>query len=178
MVTFDSHRVGCVCFLVAIAGALGACSGKHVRMLNPDTTRGPRYTCNAGGTCNPATFEDEARLNPSGTKDVPLPRECGGKLEKLVVLDATSEAPRADVSCALNRRFRCSTGATTCQAPPPLHSEGESEVLAGFNVPLPAQCQGRIHRVVILNIDSATAEIDVTCAPPEDPPDGGGLQDM
>jgi len=175
MFAIDSRRAGCVCFLVVIAGALGACTGKHVRMLNPDTTRGPRYTCNVGGTCNPATFEDEARLNPSGTKDVPLPRECGGKLEKLLVLDGTSDAPRADVTCALNRHFACHTGAATCNSPPPLTSVS---VPVGFNVPLPAQCQGRIHRVVILNIDSATAEIDVTCAPPEDPPDGGGLQDM
>jgi hypothetical protein len=162
---------------VALAFALSACSGKHVRMVNPDTTRGPRYTCHVGGACNPATFEDEARLNPSGTKDVPLPRECGGKIQKLVVLDADSSAPRADVTCGLPSasHFACNTGATTCQLAP-------TASVSGFDVPLPAQCQGRIHRVVILNVDSASAEIDVACAPPEPTaPDGGtdgGIDEM
>jgi hypothetical protein len=163
---------------VALTFVFGACSGKHVRMVNPDTTRGPRYTCHVGGACNPATFEDEGRLNPSGTKDVPLPRECGGKIQKLVVLDADSSAPHADVTCASGgSHYACNTGEPTCKT-----AASGAVSVNGFDVPLPAQCQGRIHRVVILNVDSASAEIDVACAPPEPTsPDGGtegGIEEM
>lgn len=87
---------------VVLAVLLGACAGHHVRLVSPDTTAGPRYTCEPGaaGVCQPAAADVPAELNPSGTLFVILPRQCKGKIHQIVVIDAGSSKPRVEATCA------------------------------------------------------------------------------
>jgi hypothetical protein len=81
---------------------LAACGGSQVRLVAPDTTAGPRYTCvsGEGKECQPATTDVPSELNESGTVFVILPRECKGKIHQIVVLDAGSSSPKVDATCA------------------------------------------------------------------------------
>lgn len=87
---------------LALVVAAAACGGRHVRLVSPDTTAGPRYTCEPGegGVCQPAVVDVPAELNPSGTVFVILPRQCQGKIHQIVVLDADSSKPRVEATCA------------------------------------------------------------------------------
>jgi hypothetical protein len=67
---------------------------------NPATTPGSRYTCQTLDQCTPATEENPARLNQSGTTFVALPRQCAGRIHKIVILNADSSQPEVDVTCA------------------------------------------------------------------------------
>jgi hypothetical protein len=88
--------------LVLLAALLGACSGRQVLLVSPDTTAGPRYTCapGEGGVCQPATVDVPEELNASGTVFVILPRECQGRVHRITVIDAGSSTPKVDVACA------------------------------------------------------------------------------
>ena len=87
-----------LCALLLLLGALG-CS-RHVRLENPHTAPGSRYTCAAGKECVPATSDVPAELNQSGTAFVILPTQCAGHIHKIVVLNADSSEPQVDVTCA------------------------------------------------------------------------------
>jgi hypothetical protein len=79
-----------------------ACSGSHVRLVAPDTTAGPRYSCapGEGQICQPATTDVPEELNRSGTVFVILPRQCKGKIHQIVIIDAGSSKPKVDATCA------------------------------------------------------------------------------
>jgi hypothetical protein len=87
--------------LVVMAVA-SACGGHSLRLVSPDTTAGPRYTCEPGAerSCQPATSDVPEELNPSGTLFVILPRECKGRIHQLVIIDAGSSDPKVDATCA------------------------------------------------------------------------------
>jgi hypothetical protein len=88
---------------LTLALLLAACSGgSQVRLVAPDTTAGPRYTCvvGEGKVCEPAATDVPEELNQSGTVFVILPRECKGKIHQIVVLDAGSSTPKIDATCA------------------------------------------------------------------------------
>jgi hypothetical protein len=93
---------GSVAALSVLAALLGACGGRQVRLVSPDTTAGARYTCapGEGGVCQPATVDVPEELNPSGTIFVILPRECQGRIHQIVVIDAGSSTPKVDATCA------------------------------------------------------------------------------
>jgi hypothetical protein len=83
-----------------LAGWVLSCS-HHVRMQSPDTAPGARYTCNKQSKeCTPATTDVPAELNQSGTTFVNLPRQCQGRINQIVVLDADTSNPQVDVTCA------------------------------------------------------------------------------
>ncbi|HVJ19174.1 MAG TPA: hypothetical protein VM686_27330 [Polyangiaceae bacterium] len=86
------------CAVALLLGAVG-CS-RHVRLENPHTAPGARYTCAAGRECVPATADVPAELNQSGTAFVILPTQCAGRIHKIVVLNADSSEPEVDVTCA------------------------------------------------------------------------------
>jgi hypothetical protein len=86
--------------LICCAGLLGACGHRHVSIENPATTPGSRYTCKSMDSCTPATVDVPARLNQSGTTFVALPRQCAGRIHKIVILNADSSTPEIDVTCA------------------------------------------------------------------------------
>ncbi len=76
-----------------------ACS-HHVRLQSPDTAPGSRYACKVNAECKPATEDVPSELNPRGTSFVTLPRECRGHIHQIVILDADSDEPKVDVTCA------------------------------------------------------------------------------
>jgi hypothetical protein len=86
----------------ALIAAASACGGHPMRLVSPDTTAGPRYTCEpgAGRICQPATSDVPEELNRSGTVFVILPRECKGRVHQLVIIDAGSSEPKVDATCA------------------------------------------------------------------------------
>ncbi len=88
--------------LLLLAALVSACGGRHLRLVAPDTTAGPRYTCERGaaGVCQAAVVDVPEELNQSGTVFVILPRQCQGRVHQIVVLDAESSTPRVDVTCA------------------------------------------------------------------------------
>jgi hypothetical protein len=99
-------------FRTALATALVATSGcaHHVNLMTPDTTPGSRYTCQAEGTCQPATDDVPSALNPSGTTSVTLPRQCGGRFNRIFIHDAGSSSPKVDVTCAPAEQSVLETG--------------------------------------------------------------------
>ena len=53
-----------------------------------------------GAQCQPATEDVPSDLNPHGTSFVKLPRQCQGRVHQIVILDADSDDPKVDVTCA------------------------------------------------------------------------------
>lgn len=95
--------MGCVRASVAVALVVGAVPNwgcaRHLRLESPDTSAGARYTCTSR-SCEPATTDVPSKLNPSGTTFVVLPRQCLGRIHRIVVFDADSDQPKLDVTCA------------------------------------------------------------------------------
>jgi hypothetical protein len=86
-----------------VAASASAGCARHVRLEMPNTTPGSRYTCKVSKVsrqCTPATVDNPALLNQSGTAFVILPRQCAGRIHRIVVLDAGSSNPEVDVTCA------------------------------------------------------------------------------
>lgn len=89
------------CVGAALVALLG-CGGSHLRLVTPDTTAGPRYSCDAGEgqVCQPASEDVPEESNLRGTAFVILPRECRGRIHQIVVIDADSDAPKVVATCA------------------------------------------------------------------------------
>jgi hypothetical protein len=89
-------------FRLVSALVLVATSGcaSHVNLMTPETAPGSRYTCQEKGGCQPATEDVPSDLNPSGTTSVTLPRQCGGRFNRIFIHDAGSSNPKVDVTCA------------------------------------------------------------------------------
>ena len=83
---------------VLAAGSL-ACT-HHVRLTSPDTDPGARYVCSESGECRPADNDVPEDDNPSGTTPITLPRQCGGKIHQILIVDAGSSKPEVRVTCA------------------------------------------------------------------------------
>lgn len=73
---------------------------------------------------------------------------------------------------SVGSRYVCPPGAGACQpATEDVLSERNPSGMSFFA--LPQQCAGHIHKIVILEADTANPKVDVTCAPVEQP-----IQDM
>lgn len=80
-----------------------------------------------------------------------------------VSLENPSTSPSARYICPADAR-PCSPATTD------VPSERNPSRMTFFS--LPQQCAGRIHKIVILEADTSTPHVDVTCAPFEDPQGG------
>lgn len=85
--------------LLASSSLLGACA-HHVKLVTPDTSPASAYECGVEVQCQPASILDDARLNQSGTAFVALPKECRGRFQQIVILDADSSHPTVVATCA------------------------------------------------------------------------------
>jgi hypothetical protein len=89
---------------IAVAALLtlaGGCS-RHVRLVFPETEKASRYVCReGGGPCEAATSDIPSERNRSGTTQITMPAQCGGRFQEIVVLDADSSDPTVDVTCAV-----------------------------------------------------------------------------
>lgn len=89
--------------ILAIASVLAMTAGcsHHVRLVFPETEKASRYICREGDDpCEPATSDIPSERNQSGTTQITMPKQCGGRFEEIVVLDADSSDPTVDVTCA------------------------------------------------------------------------------
>jgi hypothetical protein len=96
------RRLARAAALVVVAAVSSACGSRHVRLVSPDTTAGSRYTCEPGDgkVCTPATTDVPSDLNERNTAFVILPRECKGRIQQIVVINADSSEPKVDATCA------------------------------------------------------------------------------
>ena len=88
---------------MCLVGALlcaGGCT-RNVKLAVPDTSplTGPTYVCDASG-CRDNDVVDPAATNPPNTALIKLPRECGGLINELLILDSGSGSPSVIVTCA------------------------------------------------------------------------------
>ena len=97
-----SSRATRAAALVITLALSSACGSRHVRLVAPDTTAGPRYSCEPGDgkICSPATTDVPSDLNQRNTAFVILPRECKGRFQQIVVINADSSEPKVDATCA------------------------------------------------------------------------------
>ena len=86
--------------IVTVGLLLSSACSHHVYLQVPDTSPGARYTCRGTGECKPATTDVPSDLNRRGTVFVNLPRQCQGHIQRIVILDADSDEPVVDVTCA------------------------------------------------------------------------------
>jgi hypothetical protein len=81
---------------------------------------------------------------------------CTGRHVRMI---SPATSPGARYTCAPAGECK----PATVDVPSRLNPSGTKFVV------LPRQCAGRIHQIVILNAQSSTPEVDVTCAPLEEP---------
>lgn len=86
--------------LVSALICAGACT-RNVKLVVPDTSplTGTTYICDSSG-CKDNTAVDPAATNPPNTALIKLPRECGGLISELLILDSGSGSPSVVVTCA------------------------------------------------------------------------------
>lgn len=134
---------------VAVATVSGAL---HIRLVN-EGSPGPLYECDAA-QCTPARIDDPSRKNLSWMDFYVLPDGC-------VALAGARLQPGGagiDVECGLpghTTRYRCQAG--SCRA------LGEGEPETGRPIPLPADCGGRIHELIVLNAGSDALTAFIEC---------------
>jgi hypothetical protein len=91
-----------------------------------------------------------------------------GPLLLVLTLAACSRHVKMEVpQTSAGARYTCAPGKAcvpaTTDVPSELNASGTAFVV------LPAECKGRINRIVVLDADSSNPKLDVTCAPLEEP---------
>jgi hypothetical protein len=71
----------------------------HVQLVAADSSPGASYVCSSE-RCTAATTIDPAQSNRARTKHYTLPRECGGRVHQILVIDTRSDEPWVSVTCA------------------------------------------------------------------------------
>ena len=87
--------------LLSLAFSAAGCVAHNLRFVAPDTTPSSRYDCGVDQSeCTPATHDVPEEATQSGTQFIRLPRQCQGRFNQVLVLDADSSSPRVTVTCA------------------------------------------------------------------------------
>jgi hypothetical protein len=123
----------------------------HIRLVN-EGSPGPLYECDAA-QCAPARTDDPSRKNLSWMDFYVLPDGCvalaGARLQP--------DGSGIDVECGLpghTARYRQAGSCRTLTA-------GEPDI--GQPIPLPTDCGGRIHELIVLGAGSATRTAFIEC---------------
>jgi hypothetical protein len=86
--------------------AFEACvSGHHIRLNDPSTSQGQDWECKPSAkdgsqVCSTPDQATADELNQSGTVDYTLPKECNGRVFKIVISNAGKDDARVHVVCA------------------------------------------------------------------------------
>lgn len=80
--------------------SLCGCFGRHLRLRVPATSPAARYVCTADKECEPASEVNPAALNREGTTFITLAAQCEGSIHEIIILEADSNEPTVDVTCA------------------------------------------------------------------------------
>ncbi len=126
----------------------------HIRLAN-EGSPGPLYECGAF-ECAPARTDDPSRTNLLWMDFYVLPASC----QALASASLRPGGSAIDVECGepgATTWFRCQAG--SCQ---PLPSPGQPDA-NGRGIPLPSDCGGRIHELIVLNAGTATPTALVEC---------------
>ena len=144
--------------LVSATAALTATTlfaAAHVRLVNEGSS-GPLYEC-AAAKCVPAQTDDPSRKNLCWMDFYVLREGC------VSLASATLRAARQgiDVECRQSddtRRYRCETG--SCRPLDP--ATGDDGVIAR-PIPLPADCGGRIHELIVIGAGIDAPAVFIEC---------------
>lgn len=95
-------RIGRIGWAVVLGmPVLSGCMHRHISLENPATSPSSRYSCPPrAAPCVPATTDVPGERNPSGMAFFALPRQCSGRIHKIVILKADTSTPEVDVTCA------------------------------------------------------------------------------
>jgi hypothetical protein len=143
--------LGLAALMTVAAATLSA--ALHIRLVN-EGSPGPLYECGAV-ECAPARTDDPSRKNLNAMDFYVLPDGCVALAGAWLRPDGSG----IDVECGLPGnapRYRCQFG--SCLTIP----AGEAEE-AGRPIPLPADCGGRIHELIVLGADTATPTAFIEC---------------
>jgi hypothetical protein len=134
---------------VAMGTALFASS--HIRLVNEGSS-GPLYECDTAA-CAPAQIDNPARKNLDQMDFYVLPEGCVALASAVLRPDG----PGVDVECGPpgdSRRYRCEAGSCL-----PLDPGATDDPAVARPIPLPADCGGRIHELIVVG---ATTDAPLT----------------
>ena len=140
---------------IAVITATALSAADHVRLVN-EGSPGPLYECGAA-TCAPAQTDDPSRQNLGQMAFYVLPDGCVA----LASVVLRPEIAAIDVACGLSgdaRRYRCQAGS----CPPLDPAAGDTGGIAR-PIPLPTDCGGRIHELIVIGSTTDAPLAVVAC---------------
>lgn len=157
MVPGCSARTRSVALAVTLVVAAGTAvsSSSHIRLVNEGSS-GPLYECGASA-CAPAQTDNPSRKNLDQMDFYVLPDGC----VSLVSAMLRPDGPGIDVECGPSgdtRRHRCEAG--SCVPLDPAAAEDGAVVRP---IPLPADCGGRIHELIVVGATTEAPAVFVEC---------------
>jgi hypothetical protein len=144
--------------LLAIArptSFFAAQAAQHVRLANEGSS-GPLYECNATA-CARAQTDNPSRKNLGEMDFYVLPDGC----VTLASAVLRPDGPGIDVECGppgKTMRHRCEGG--SCR---PLDSTAGAASATARPIPLPADCGGRIHEIIVVGAPTASPAFFIEC---------------
>jgi hypothetical protein len=151
-----------VTLVVATGTALFASS--HIRLVNEGSS-GPLYECGASA-CAPAQTDNPSRKNLDQMDFYVLPDGCVSLASAVLRPDG----PGVDVECGPPgdlRRYRCEAGACLPLDP------AAGVALVSQPIPLPSDCGGRIHELIVISATTDMplfyVECDASSGPAREP---------
>lgn len=152
----DTVRARCLALAGAMAIATATlCAADHIRLVNEGSS-GPLYECGAA-VCAPAQTDNPSRKNLGGMDFYVLPAGCTA----LASAALRPAAPGMDVQCGTGgdtKRFRCEGG--SCRLLDPAEP---SDGATTRPIPLPTDCGGRIHELIVVGARTARPAVFIEC---------------
>jgi len=140
--------------LLAIGTPTSFIAAQNVRLVNEGSS-GPLYECNATA-CARAQTDNPSRKNLGAMDFYVLPGGC----VTLASAVLRPDAPGIDVECGrpgTTLRYRCEAGSCL-----PLDSTAGAGATAR-PIPLPSDCGGRIHEIIVVGARTAAPAFFVEC---------------
>ena len=148
-------RVLTLATLLAIATPASFVAAQHVRIVNEGSS-GPLYECSATA-CARAQTDNPSRKNLGAMDFYVLPAGC----VTLASAVLRPDGPGIDVACGRSGtttvRHRCEAGA--CRPLDAAAGPSANE----RPIPLPADCGGRIHEIIVVGAPAAAPAFFIEC---------------
>jgi len=88
-------------WMAASIVALAGCGSQQLRLTSPDTKAGVRYTCTSADSCYPASTSPATETAADQALLVPMPLECHGRIQEILIREPDSSSPEIDVTCGV-----------------------------------------------------------------------------
>ena len=153
----SSARARSVALAVTLVVATGTAlfASSHIRLVNEGSS-GSLYECGASA-CAPAQTDNPSRKNLDQMDFYVLPDGCVSLASAVLRPDS----PGVDVECGPpgdSRRYRCEAGSCL-----PLDPGAIDDPAVARTIPLPADCGGRIHELIVVGATTETPAVFVEC---------------